>query len=79
MLHALTALLIEKETVLGPELDDLIASIRPDFDFFGKKNIYTQPKQSAEPEDQNKSEGNDKDNSETVDSETDDTEGQKPE
>ena len=79
LLHALTALLIEKETVLGPELDDLIASIRPDFDFFGKKNIYTQPKQSAEPEDQNKSEGNDKDNSETVDSETDDTEGQKPE
>jgi len=79
LLHALTALLIEKETVLGPELDDLIASIRPDFDFFGKKNVYTQPKQSAEPEDQNKSEGNDKDNSETVDSETDDTEGQKPE
>ncbi|MBW2655292.1 MAG: ATP-dependent zinc metalloprotease FtsH [Deltaproteobacteria bacterium] len=79
LLHALTALLIEKETVLGPELDDLIASIRPDFDFFGKKNIYTQPKQSAEPEDQNKSEGNDKDNSETVDSETDDTEGQTPE
>ncbi len=43
LLHALTDLLIEKETVLGPELDDLIASIRPEFDFFGKKNIYTKP------------------------------------
>ncbi|WP_299981411.1 ATP-dependent zinc metalloprotease FtsH [Desulfobacula sp.] len=67
ILHALTDLLIEKETVMGPELDDLIASIRPDFDFFGKKNVYTQPKHSAEPEDQNKFEGNDKDNIETVD------------
>ncbi len=38
LLHALTDLLIEKETVLGPELDNLIASIKPDFDFFGKKN-----------------------------------------
>lgn len=44
ILHALTALLIEKETVLGPELDDLIAELRPDFDFFGRKNIRTQPK-----------------------------------
>ncbi len=37
ILHALTELLIEKETVLGPELDDLIAALRPDFDFLGKK------------------------------------------
>jgi len=44
ILHALTDLLIEKETVLGPELDDLIASVRPDFDFFGKKNIFVAPK-----------------------------------
>ena len=86
ILHALTDLLIEKETVLGPELDDLIASIRPDFDFFGKQNLYTQPKQSSEPEDQNKSEKND--NKETIErvdeteisdtqdtSETDDTKG----
>ncbi|MFZ5564017.1 MAG: ATP-dependent zinc metalloprotease FtsH [Thermodesulfobacteriota bacterium] len=29
ILHALSALLIEKETVLGPELDDLIRSLRP--------------------------------------------------
>ncbi|MCP3872313.1 MAG: ATP-dependent metallopeptidase FtsH/Yme1/Tma family protein, partial [Desulfobacteraceae bacterium] len=50
ILHSLTELLIEKETVLGPELDDLIASLRPDFDFFGKKNIYTAPKTPVEPE-----------------------------
>lgn len=50
LLHALKDLLIEKETVLGPELDDLIASLRPDFDFFGKKNVYTPPKNSAKPE-----------------------------
>jgi cell division protease FtsH len=43
ILHALTELLIEKETVLGPELDDLIASMKPDFDFFGKKNVATTP------------------------------------
>jgi len=48
ILHALTILLIEKETVLGPELDDLIASMRPDFDFFGKKNIYIAPRHPDE-------------------------------
>ncbi|MBA3012647.1 MAG: ATP-dependent zinc metalloprotease FtsH [Proteobacteria bacterium] len=43
LLHALTELLIEKETVLGSELDDLIARIKPDFDFFGRKNIKISP------------------------------------
>jgi len=43
LLHALTELLIEKETVLGSELDDLIARIRPDFDFFGRKNVKFSP------------------------------------
>lgn len=43
ILHALTDLLIEKETILGPELDDLIAFMRPEFDFYGKKNVYTKP------------------------------------
>jgi cell division protease FtsH len=56
LLHALTDLLIEKETVLGPELDDLIASIRPDFDFFGKKNIYTKPEKPNKSEENKKSE-----------------------
>ncbi|MFH2058194.1 MAG: ATP-dependent zinc metalloprotease FtsH [Pseudomonadota bacterium] len=50
ILHALTDLLMEKETILGPELDDLIAKLRPDFDFFGRKNIYVAPKHPAEPE-----------------------------
>ena len=48
ILHALTALLIEKETVMGVELDDLIAELRPDFDFFGRKNVRTQPKTPVE-------------------------------
>jgi cell division protease FtsH len=50
ILHALTKLLMEKETVLGPELDDLIASLRPDFDFFGRKNIFHMPQHPVEPE-----------------------------
>ncbi len=56
LLHALTDLLIEKETVLGPELDELIASIRPDFDFFGKKNESIKPeKKPGKPENQTES------------------------
>jgi cell division protease FtsH len=43
ILHALTDLLMEEETVMGPELDDLIAEMKPDFDFFGKRNIRTEP------------------------------------
>ncbi|MCG8616879.1 MAG: cell division protein FtsH, partial [Desulfobacterales bacterium] len=43
ILHALTDLLLEKETIMGPELDDLIAEMRPEFDFFGKRNIRTAP------------------------------------
>ncbi len=47
LLHALTDLLIERETVMGSELDDLIAELRPDFDFFGRKNIKIQPAVAA--------------------------------
>jgi cell division protease FtsH len=50
ILHALTKLLMEKETVLGPELDDLIASLRPDFDFFGRKSVFHMPQHPVEPE-----------------------------
>ncbi len=67
LLHALTDLLIEKETVLGAELDDLIASIKPDFDFYGKKNVRTKPKKPAKPKNQTKSEEADTDNIEIVD------------
>ena len=70
ILHALTDLLIEKETVLGPELDDLIASIRPDFDFFGKKNVYTRPQQPVEPEPEES--GSDSTNSPDEDANIDD-------
>jgi cell division protease FtsH len=45
ILHRLTELLIEKETVLGAELDDLIAEMRPDYDFYGRRNIRTTPRQ----------------------------------
>jgi cell division protease FtsH len=45
ILHRLTELLIEKETVLGAELDDLIAEMRPDYDFHGRRNVRTTPKQ----------------------------------
>lgn len=74
ILHALTDLLIEKETVLGPELDDLIASLRPDFDFFGKKNVIINP-ESVDQEDLSTSEEDtsDEDEIEIVDEvETDD-------
>ncbi len=56
ILHALTDLLLEEETVMGPELDDLIASLRPDFDFFGRRNIRTEeePPKEEEPPTQNK-------------------------
>jgi len=50
ILHAFTDLLLEEETVMGPELDDLIASLRPDFDFFGRRNIRTEPEPSNEEE-----------------------------
>ncbi len=50
ILHALTDLLIEKETVMGAELDDLIASLRPDFDFYGRKNVRTVPQPPPEAE-----------------------------
>ena len=48
VLHALSDLLIEKETVLGPELDDLIASLKPDFDFYGKKAEYFKSENQTE-------------------------------
>ncbi len=56
LLHALTDLLIEKETVLGVELDDLIASIRPEFDFFGKKNTPAKPEKSNKSKEKTQSE-----------------------
>lgn len=59
ILHALTDLLLEKETIMGPELDDLIASLRPDFDFFGRRNIQTEPEAPKEEENQESDEQED--------------------
>lgn len=67
ILHALTDMLIEKETVMGPELDDLIASLRPDFDFYGKKNIYTRNEQTDGSQDRDKSGKKDTAGTETQD------------
>ncbi|MCF8113905.1 MAG: ATP-dependent zinc metalloprotease FtsH [Desulfotignum sp.] len=47
ILHKLTELLIEKETVMGAELDDLIAELRPDYDFYGRKNVRATPVDKA--------------------------------
>jgi cell division protease FtsH len=72
ILHTLTDLLIEKETVLGPELDDLIAELRPDFDFFGRKNIKIQPE--APKSETPKSDESAKKDSNEAETETDATE-----
>ncbi len=83
ILHALTELLMEKETVLGPELDDLIAELRPDFDFFGKKNVFIPPtkpvkEETAEPAETDENTDSQKDDTieidDTQDTDTDDDE-----
>ncbi len=73
ILHALTDLLIEKETVLGPELDDLIESMRPDFDFFGKKNQSTSSESPVEPEDKKNSASADNDDTDPENSDKKDS------
>jgi cell division protease FtsH len=71
ILHALTDLLLEKETVMGPELDDLIASLRTDFDFFGRRNIQTEAETPKEEEDQDQGSNEQEDvNDEGSDDET---------
>ena len=39
ILHALADRLLEKETVLGNELDELIRSMRPGFEFPSKTSV----------------------------------------
>ncbi len=59
ILHRLMELLIDKETVLGPELDDLIAEMRPEYDFYGRRNVRTVPDQGPadrDPADENRPE-----------------------
>ena len=79
ILHALTDLLLEEETIMGPELDDLIASLRPDFDFFGRRNIRTEqePPKEEEPPTQDKQKDVKKDGSDD-DAETKDPDSETP-
>ena len=43
VLHKLAALLLEKETVMGPELDDLIRSLRPDVELSQPTELEEEP------------------------------------
>ena len=45
ILHRLAALLLEKETVMGEELDRLILELRPGFDFPSKHDHAAPPEQ----------------------------------
>ncbi|MFO7912260.1 MAG: ATP-dependent zinc metalloprotease FtsH [Desulfotignum sp.] len=69
ILHKLTDLLIEKETVLGPELDDLIAELRPDYDFYGRKNVRTTPDTAASQDSPKKTDAEKADGSGTAEAE----------
>jgi cell division protease FtsH len=74
ILHRLTDLLIEKETVLGVELDDLIAEMRPEYDFHGRRNVRTTPTQ--DPVDNDRTQAR---TSESNAPEADDTDDTRPE
>jgi cell division protease FtsH len=50
ILHALAKLLIEKETVMGKELDELVVSMRPDFKFFERDKKKEEPEVNSKPE-----------------------------
>ncbi|UCD33470.1 MAG: ATP-dependent zinc metalloprotease FtsH [Desulfobacterales bacterium] len=52
ILHALAESLLEKETVLGKELDELIRSMRPDFEFPSKASVVEE--NNAAPEEETK-------------------------
>jgi cell division protease FtsH len=66
ILHGLSELLLEKETVLGKEMDDLIISMRPGIKL--NPNSHTEEKTSDQPENQ-------KEDSSDGYSETDQTDG----
>jgi cell division protease FtsH len=50
ILHALAESLLEKETVLGKELDELIRSMRPGFEFPSKASVIEEKSQTPEKE-----------------------------
>jgi cell division protease FtsH len=48
ILHKLAELLLEKETVLGKELDELIQSLRPGIELPSKNIDDTEPQAASE-------------------------------
>ncbi len=79
ILHRLTDLLIEKETVLGAELDDLIAEMRPKYDFHGRRNVRTTPAQDPVDDSRTQARTSESKESETDNSESDDPADNRPE
>jgi cell division protease FtsH len=73
ILHRLTDLLIEKETVLGAELDDLIAEMRPEYDFHGRRNVRTTPRQDPVDHNRTQARTSESNDPEPDNSEPDDT------
>ncbi len=69
ILHALTDLLLEEETIMGPDLDDLIAKMRPEFNFHGRRNIRTEQNFETEEEEEDAEEAVSTETQETVDAE----------
>ncbi len=51
ILHALSRLLVEQETVMGKELDDLVRKMKPDFVFPEKEETEKKTKQDVEKKD----------------------------
>ena len=74
ILHALAESLLEKETVLGKELDELIHSMRPDFEFPSKPP--TDQKKSEKTKTEDKDQGTDADIEVEIDN-TEETEGKR--
>ena len=70
ILHSLSKLLLEKETVMGKELDELIRSMKPDFKFFDRDKVQqeeSKPKTKPKPKAKAKSETKESDEDITID------------
>jgi cell division protease FtsH len=85
ILHALSDLLIEKETVMGKELDELVKSMKPDFVFPKRDEVKDEePEVSVDTEAQRKASPTKEDKSEEnkidldIDSEDDSNKDDKP-
>ncbi|MCK5098824.1 MAG: cell division protein FtsH, partial [Desulfobacteraceae bacterium] len=72
ILHALSDLLLEKETVMGKELDELVKSMKPDF-VFPKKNEGKYEEFISEPKSEPEAKEKDKDIKLDIDDEVEDS------